>query len=141
MLLPVTLLLRRAYTAPVIWAALVDRAAGLGHRRVAARLGLVAATVRNWLRRAGSRLEAVRAVFVRLAVEAGVDVVVPKASGSLWMDAVAAVELAVTVIGGRFGELGEVTPAMVAVTASGGRLLAPDWPSQRDSYSPNTSCP
>jgi hypothetical protein len=140
-LLPVALLLRRAYTAQVIWAAVEYRAAGLGHRRVAARLGLVASTVRGWLRRAAARLEVMRVEFVRLAVATGVDVVVPKASGSAWTDTLTAVELAAAVIGGRFAELGVVTPVEVAVAVSGGRLLAPGWPSRTAAAVPNTSCP
>jgi hypothetical protein len=139
-LLPVTLLLRRAYAAPVIWAALEYRAAGLGHRLIAARLRLVAATVRGWLRRAAGRLELVRAEFVCLAVAAGVDVAVPKASGSAWTDTLAAVGLAAAVIGGRFAELGDLTPVAVAVAASGGRLLAPGWPPEPVADGPNTSC-
>ncbi|WP_218020259.1 helix-turn-helix domain-containing protein, partial [Nocardia anaemiae] len=140
-LLPVTLLLRRAYAAQVIWAALQHRAAGLGHRRVATRLGVVAATVRGWLRRAGGRLEVVRAEFVRLAVTAGVDVTVPKTAGSGWKDMLAAVGWAAAVVGDRFAELGMVTPAELVVAASGGRLLAPDWPAESEQGCPNTSCP
>ncbi|BCO36571.1 hypothetical protein MHEC_30040 [Mycobacterium heckeshornense] len=44
-LLPVTVLLRRAYAAERIWAALIARAQGLGHRRIAADVGVPAATV------------------------------------------------------------------------------------------------
>ncbi len=53
---------------------------------------------------------------------------VPKAAGSAWADALAAVEWAVVVVAERFAELGAVTPGAVAVAASGGRLLAPGWP-------------
>jgi transposase-like protein len=59
-LLPVTVLLRRAYAAKRIWAALTARAEGAGHRRIAAVLGVPTATVRGWLRRAAGRLEAMR---------------------------------------------------------------------------------
>ncbi len=135
------MLLRRAYAAPVIWAAFGQRAAGLGHRRIATDLGLVAATVRGWLRRAAGRLDMVRAEFVRLAVAAGVDVTLPKAAGSGWADAVIAVEWATAVIGDRFAELGAVTPAAMVVAATGGRLLAPGWPARRDGCTTNTSCP
>ena len=37
-LLPVTVLLRRAYAAERIWAALVARAGGFGHRRIGAEI-------------------------------------------------------------------------------------------------------
>src|SRR5271166_5764051 len=46
-LLPVTVLLRRAYAAERIWAVLTARSEGLGHRRIAASLGVPAATVRG----------------------------------------------------------------------------------------------
>lgn len=49
-LLPVTLLLRRAYLAELIWAAVVAKAAGGGHRRIGARFGIPSSTVRGWLR-------------------------------------------------------------------------------------------
>ena len=57
-LLPVTVLLRRADAVEVIGAALTARAAGLGHRRIAVWLGVPAGTVRGWLRRWGYQLEA-----------------------------------------------------------------------------------
>ncbi len=57
-LLPVTLLLRRAYAADVIGAALLARAAGRGHRWIGLALGVPAVTVRGWLRVMAGRLEA-----------------------------------------------------------------------------------
>lgn len=55
-LLPVTLLARRGYAAWLVWSALVHRGRGLGHRRVAAAVGVPVTTVRDWLRRMGGRL-------------------------------------------------------------------------------------
>jgi hypothetical protein len=133
-LLPVTVLVRRAYAAERIWTALTARAEGVGHRRIGAGLGVPAATVRGWLRRAAERLEAMRSWFLGLAVTAGVDVRIPDATGCGWRDALAAVATATTAIRFRFGShglLGAVTPDRVAVAASGGRLLAPGWPSPR----------
>lgn len=130
-LLPVTLLLRRAYVADLIWAALVAKAAGGGHRLIGARLGIPASTVRGWLRVMGGRAEVVRGWFVALAVAAGVDVSIPKATGSVCGDVVAAVGVAREAIVARFGErwvIGAVTSARVAVGCSGARLLAPGWP-------------
>jgi hypothetical protein len=130
-LLPVTVLLRRAYPAEWIWAALRARASGWGHRRIGAEIGVPAATVRGWLRRAADRLEAIRAWFVAVAVTAGVDVAIPDGSGCGWQDVLAAVELASAAIRFRFGAVGlvgAVTAGRVAVAASGGRLLAPGWP-------------
>jgi hypothetical protein len=70
-LLPVTVLLRRAYAAERIWAALTARADGSGHRRIGAGLGVPAATVRGWLRRAAQRLEQMRVWFLTVAVRRG----------------------------------------------------------------------
>src|SRR5258708_39615308 len=57
-LLPGTVLLRRAYAAGRVWAGLTARAEGAGHRRIGASLGVPAAAGRGWLRRARSRVEA-----------------------------------------------------------------------------------
>ena len=133
-LLPVTMLLRRAYAAERIWAVLTARAEGAGHRRIGASLGIPAATVRGWLRRAAQRLEAIRSWFLGVAVSAGVDVRIPDGFGCPWRDGLAAVATATAAIRFRFGVaglLGAVTPKRVAVAASGGRLLAPDWPPLR----------
>src|ERR1700739_1861542 len=93
-LLPVTVLLRRAYAAERIWAVLTARSEGSGHRRIAAGLGGPAGTVRGWLRRAAQRLEQMRVWFVTVAVSAGVDVRIPEGSGCAWRDALAAVATA-----------------------------------------------
>ena len=131
-LLPVAVLLRRAYAAELIWAALTVRAEGCGHRRVAAAVGVPATTVRGWLRRMAERLEEVRSWFLGVAVVAGVDVTIPDTTGCRWRDLQCAVETATAAVRSRFGPagfVGAVTPVRVAVTASGGRLLAPGWPS------------
>jgi hypothetical protein len=94
-------------------------------------MGVPAATVRGWLRRAAQRLEAMRTWFLTVAVSAGVDVMIPDGSGCRWRDLLAAVKTATAAIGCRFGAVGlggAVTPARVAAAASGGRLLAPGWP-------------
>jgi hypothetical protein len=130
-LLPVRLLLRRAYLADLIWAALAAKASGAGHRVIGARFGVPVGTVRGWLRVIGGRAEVVRNWFVAVAVTAGVDVSIPKATGSRFGDVIAAVGAARVAITARFGErpvLGAVTAGQVAVACSGGRLLAPGWP-------------
>jgi hypothetical protein len=129
-LLPLTVLLRRAYAAKRIWAALSARGEGFGHRRIGVRLGIPPATVRGWLRRVESRLETTRVWFLQVAVTAGVDVTIPEAAGCAWSDMVAAAATATAAIRSRFGAtglLGMVTPEHVAVAASGGRLLSPGW--------------
>ena len=75
------------------------------------------------------------ALFLTVAVTAGVDVRIPDTFGCAWRDALAAVATATAAIRFRFGAaglLGAVTPARVAAAASSGRLLAPGWPGLPD---------
>lgn len=141
-LLPVTVLSRRAYGVEVIGAAVLARAAGSGHRRIGLRLGVPAATVRGWLRRMATRLGAVRLHLLRVAGRAGVDQPVPKALGSPWLDLLAALGAATAAVTGRFGPvgvLGPVTVWQVAAACSAGRLLAPGWPPTAGAAGGNTS--
>lgn len=130
-LLPVTVLLRRAYAAEVVGSALARRAAGAGHRSIAAQLSVPAATVRGWLRVLAARLEPVRVSLLRVAHRAAVDLRVPESWGCPWRDLLAVLQTAwkaVTDRFGTFGVLGPVTAWQVAVAVSAGRLLAPGWP-------------
>lgn len=130
-LLPVTVLARRAYAADVVGAAVAARAGGAGHRGAAEGLRVPAATVRGWLRRLAGRLEPVRVFLLRVAVGAGIDVAVPESLGCPWRDLLAALGAATASLRGRFGAvgvLGPVTAWQVAAAVSGGRLLAPGWP-------------
>ena len=68
-LLPAALQPRRADATEVIGTALARKAAGLGHRRIAAALGRSPSTVRRWLRRARGRGH-----LTSLAVSAGANV-------------------------------------------------------------------
>ena len=126
-LLPVTVLARRADAVAVIGGALEAKAGGSGFRRIAARLGRPAETVRGWLRRFGGRCEAVRVVFTDWAWAVMADPVLPGPAGSAWADAVAAVAAAAVAIAERFS-LGTVAAWQAACAVSGGRLLAPGWP-------------
>ncbi|MDQ2707222.1 MAG: helix-turn-helix domain-containing protein [Actinomycetota bacterium] len=133
-LLPVTVLVRRAYAVEVIGVALLARADGSGHRRIAGRLGVAAVTVRGWLRVMGARLEPVRLHLVGVASRAGVDQAVPKALGCAWRDLLAALGAATAAVTGRFGVfgvLGPVTAWQVTAACSAGRLLCPGWPPPR----------
>ena len=143
-LLPVTVLLRRAYAAEVIGAALLARAAGRGHRWIGAALLVPAATVRGWLRVMAGRLEAARVHLLQVAHRAGVDITVPEALGCPWRDLLAALGAATAAVTGRFGPvgvLGPVTAWQVASASSGGRLLSPGWPGVSVGVGANTSCP
>ncbi len=127
MLLPVVVLARRADTVMVIGAALEAKATGVGHRRIAAKLGRPAETVRGWLRRFARRVDAVRAVFTRWCRALSADPVLPGPAGSGWADAIAAITAVAGEVGTRFG-IGEVPVWRVACAVSAGRLLAPRWP-------------
>lgn len=130
-LLPVSLLLRRACSAEVIWAALEAKAAGVGHRVIAGRVGIPACTVRGWLRVIARRAEAVRGWFLGVTVTVGVEVSIPAATGTAVGDVLAAVGAARESIVARFGPeqvIGAVTAVGVAVACSGARLLSPGWP-------------
>lgn len=60
-LLPAWAVPRRRNSAEVIGAALLDNARGVGHRRIAARLGRPPGTVRGWLRTFTARAELITA--------------------------------------------------------------------------------
>jgi hypothetical protein len=126
-LLPVLMLARRADTVVVIGAALAAKASGGGHRLIAARLGRPPGTVRGWLRRFATRVEAVRVVFTRSCRALAPDPVLPGPAGSAWADAIAAVNAAAAALGARF-EVGQVPVWQVAAAVSAGRLLLPGWP-------------
>lgn len=136
-LLPVSLLVRRADTAEVIGAGLVMKAAGWGWRRVAERLGRPQATVRGWLRRFASRAEVVAGVFTALLVALAPDPVPAAGSGSCFANAVAAIVAAWVGAGARWPLVVAVSPWRIAAAVSNGRLLAPGWPA----VPINTSCP
>jgi hypothetical protein len=125
-LLLVDALLRRADTAAVIGSALADKAAGVGYRKIAARLGRSPSTVRRWLCRFGSRAEAVRSTFTALAVRLAVGSLLPGPQASGFADAVAAIGAAASAAAHRFGVL-IVSGWRLASTVSSGRLLAPNW--------------
>lgn len=126
-LLPVSLLLRRADTVAVIGAALEAKATGAGYRRIVAGLDRPAETVRGWLRRFAGRLEPVRVVFTRWCRALEPDPVLPGPAGSRWADAVAVITATAAAVGDRFF-LGEVAVWETASAVSSGRLLAPGWP-------------
>jgi len=121
-LLSATWLLRRADGVAVIGAALLAKATGAGHRRIAAVLGRPFSTVRGWLRRFTIRAEGIRVVFTGLlhGLDPEAAPLLPRGSG--FADAVEAL--------GRAGAAAVVrlspgSPWEFASRASGGLLLAP----------------
>jgi len=121
-LLPAAMLARRADAVVVIGAALLGKAAGLGHRRIAVSSGRPVSTVRGWLRRFAGRAESVRVQFTGLlhALDANAAALVP--TGSTFGDALDAVGRAAAAATRLFGPR---PPWEYASFASGGLLLAP----------------
>lgn len=119
-------LLRRRDLVAVIGAALVAKAVGVGHRRVALALGVPASTVRGWFRRFARNAEAIRVWFTVLAH--GLDPLLGALAPAttLFGDAVEAVGAAARAAGLR---LGPQAPWSFASSASRGRLLSnTGWP-------------
>jgi Homeodomain-like domain len=86
-LMPAWSVPRRRDCAEVIGAALLAKAQGDGHRKIAARLGRPPATVRGWLRAFGRRADAVQSSALRWAraIDAQLE---PPAAGSSFAGAV-----------------------------------------------------
>lgn len=125
-LLPEDGLARRRDSAADIGAALAAKAAGSGHRPIASRLGVPAATVRGWLRRLAVVAERVRAHFTRWAAALDPMLGPVEPAGSPFADALGAIGVAAAAAVRRLGP----RPAWhVASVLTGGGLLS------------NTSCP
>lgn len=123
-LLPEAVLPRRADAARVVGAGLEIAAAGLGHRRIAAVLGLPADTVRGWVRRFTERAESIRSLFTTVLVALAEDPVLPLPTRSRAADAVVAVVAAARAARRRWGL--ETLPAWwFACRVSRGALLMP----------------
>jgi Domain of unknown function (DUF6431)/Homeodomain-like domain len=125
-LLPDVALARRRDGVAVIGAAIAAKVAGVGHRPIAARLGVPKDTVRGWLRRFAERAGQVRAYFTRCAVALDPELGPVMPAGSGVADALEAIAVAARAWVLRFGPAAAWT---VASALSGGRLLC------------NTSCP
>jgi hypothetical protein len=119
--LPEDTLARRRDAVEVIGAALTAKAAGSGHRSVAAELGREPSKVRRWFRRFASMAEEIRAHFTRWAhaLDPVLGPVVP--TGSAFADAVEAIGMAAMAAVRR---LGPRPPWPLASVMSGGGLLA-----------------
>lgn len=119
-LLPEIALLRRQDEVMVIGAAIVAHVAGEGCRRIAARLGVPADTVRGWLRRFGERGELIRGFFMRCAVWLDPELGAVLPAGSVVADALEAIAVAGRAWVLRFGS-GD--PWRIMSRLSGGMLL------------------
>jgi hypothetical protein len=119
-LLPASMLVRRADAVVVIGAALLAKVTGLGHRPIACTVGRPESTVRGWLRRFAGRAESVRVLFTGLlhALDPAVAAATP--TGSVFGDALDVLGLAAAAAARLFGP----RPAwQFAASASGGLLL------------------
>lgn len=120
-LLSEIVLLRRRDGVSVIGAAIEASVAGEGYRRIAARLGACADTVRGWLRRFVRRAELVRAHFTRLAVVLDPELGPIAPAGGGVADALEAIAVAGRAWVLRFGP---ADPWRVASRLSAGMLLS-----------------
>lgn len=125
-LLPASVLLRRADAVTVIGAALLAKTAGCGHRRVAELVGRPATTVRGWLRRIGRVVDRVLAVLAAAAGELGTEFTTPAPTAGPVGAVVELVGALARAVARRLG--GSCEPWRLAAVISGGRLLAPTGP-------------
>lgn len=117
---PDVLVARRMDLAELIGAALTAAADGTGHRPIAARLGLPAATVRGWLRAFRRRAQALSSHLLALAATAD-PAIDPRTAGPAHAWAVAAVHAFCQALQRLGGEPSH--PWRLAVSATAGRLL------------------
>lgn len=139
-LLAVSCLLRRADGVEVIGAALRQKAAGAGHRAIAARLGRPVCTVRGWLRAFAGNAEAVRARFTTLLVELDPLTGPLPVGRSVFADAVEVIGGCAAAARRRLGVVGAVSAWQLAAAVTDGRLLAVTW-TKASAAPANTSCP
>jgi hypothetical protein len=125
-LLPASVLLRRADAVTVIGAALLAKAGGAGHRPIAALLAVPASTVRGWLRRIVSVAQRVLAVFAAVAAELGTEFTPPAATAGPVAAVVELLGALSAAVARRLG--GSCSSWRLAAVLSGGRLLAPTGP-------------
>ncbi len=125
-LLPASVLLRRADAVTVIGAGLLAKATGSGHRPIAVLLGVPSSTVRGWLRRIASVVDRVLAVLGAAAAQLGVEFALPAATADPVAAVVEMLGALAAAMARRLG--GSCSPWRVAAVLTGGRLLAPAGP-------------
>jgi hypothetical protein len=123
-LLAVSCLLRRADAVEVIGAALLMKAAGSGHRPIAARLGRPVSTVRGWLRAFAGNAEQLRAVFMALLVQLDPLTGPLPSHPGVFADAVEVIGGCAAAARRRLGVVGAVSPWQLAAAVTNGLLLA-----------------
>lgn len=123
-LLAVSCLLRRADAVDVIGEALRLKAAGAGHRPIAARLARPVSTVRGWLRAFRCNAEAVRSICIRLLVQLDPLTAALPSHPTAVAEAVEGVGLCAAAARRRLGVVGAVSPWQLASALTSGLLLA-----------------
>jgi hypothetical protein len=124
-LLSIACLWRRADAVEVIGAALRAKAAGAGHRPIAARLDRSASTVRGWLRAFSQYAAMTRSVFTSLLAELDPLHGPLRPAGSAFADAVEAIGAVTAAARRRLGVVGAVSPWQLASAVTDGGLLSP----------------
>jgi hypothetical protein len=125
-LLPASVLLRRADAATVIGAGLLAKASGSGHRPIALLLGVPASTVRGWLRRIVSVADRVLAVLAAAAAELGTEFAAPAPTAESVASVVEMLGALAAATARRLG--GSCSTWRLAAVLTGGRLLASAGP-------------
>jgi hypothetical protein len=125
-LLPASVLLRRADAVTVIGTALLAKAGGAGHRPIAVLVGVPSSTVRGWLRRIVEVAERVLAVLAAAAAELGSEFAAPVSTADPVAAVVEMVGALAAAMARRLG--GSSSPWRLATVLTGGRLLAPAGP-------------
>ncbi len=125
-LLPAELLAGRCYPLRVVGAALAAAGQGGGSRSVASRLGVPAATVRSWLRRARDNAEALYQLGVQTVVALDPDLLPATPSATPLGDALQALAAAASAtIARRAPDRSSVHLWPMINVLTRGRLLAP----------------
>ena len=125
-LLPASVLLRRADAAAVIGLALLAKALGVGHRPIAVLLDVPASTVRGWLRRIVSVADRVLAVLADAAAQLGAEFTPPAPTADPVAGVVEMLGALAASMARRLG--GSCSTWHLAAVLTGGRLLAPASP-------------
>jgi len=125
-LLPASVLLRRADAVTAVGAALLAKAHGRGHRPIAAELSVPESTVRGWLRRIVVVAARVLAVLAAATAGLGSEFAAPAITGSPVEAVVELLGALAASVARRLG--GSCSPWRLAAVLTGGRLLAPAGP-------------
>jgi hypothetical protein len=125
-LLPASVLLRRADSVEVIGAGLLAAAGGMGHRRVAERVDRPVSTVRDWLARTAGVADRVLAVCGAVAAGFAAVFVPPAPAATAVARVVEMVGSMGRAAGRRLG--GSRSPWRLAAMVTSGRLLSPQGP-------------